>query len=258
MIKFQSFLSGSSGNCTFVTNDDVNILVDCGASGKYITECLNRIDVTPQNIDAILVTHEHRDHTTGVGILSRKYNIPIFANEDTWLGMEPIIGTIKEENRKIIQPDKDFAIHDFVIHPFDIPHDANHPVGYGFCDHDQKFTIATDIGHISDELIGQLAGSDYLILEANHDIDMLRNGRYPYPLKRRILGDKGHLSNEMAAQVCVMLAKTGTKAFWLGHLSEENNLPALAYETVNCMLKEEKIAVGSDVSLSVIPRYWLR
>lgn len=258
MIKFQSFLSGSSGNCTFLTNDSTKILVDCGATGKYITDCLGRLGISPDSIDAILVTHEHRDHTSGVGVMSRKFQIPVYATAPTWEGMDAIVGGIQEENRKVVPANEDFAIKDLVIRPFDIPHDANNPVGYSFTDHDHKFTIATDIGHISDELLENLRGSEYIIIEANHDIEMLRTGRYPYYLKRRILGDRGHLSNDMCGRLCAMLAKEGTRAFWLGHLSKENNIPQLAYDTVNSILKEQKICVGSDVGLSVIPRYWLR
>ncbi len=258
MIKFQSFLSGSSGNCTFITNDETSVLVDCGATAKYITQCLARIGVEPGRIDAVLVTHEHRDHTSGVGVFSRKYHVPVFATEGTWRGMERITGVISDSYRQNLAAEKELKIGNLSVLPFHIPHDANHPVGFRFCSEAEIFTIATDLGHISDELVEYLTGSDSMIIEANHDLQMLRTGRYPYPLKRRILSDRGHLSNDSCGRLCAMLAKTGTKSFWLGHLSKENNVPTLAYETVKSILKQEGICAGVDVGLNVLPRFWLK
>lgn len=258
MIKFQSFLSGSSGNCTYVTDDETHILVDCGATGKYITACLERLGVAPSEISAILVTHEHRDHVSGVGVFSRKYGVPVVATEGTWSAMPAIVGDIGESFRERCAPQKEFKIGALTIRPFGIAHDACNPVGYRFSETDSSFTIATDLGHISDELTEELSGSDSIILEANHDLEMLRTGRYPYHLKRRILGERGHLSNDTCGRLCAMLAASGTKSFWLGHLSKENNVPSLAYETVKSILKQEGISVCSDVGLNVLPRYWLK
>lgn len=258
MIKFQSFLSGSSGNCTYVTNDSAHILVDCGATGKYITQCMERIGAAPERLDAILVTHEHRDHIAGVGVLARKYRIPVYATEGTWQQMEHICGAVPADCRERCRSNGEFRIAGLTVRPFAIPHDAAEPVGYHFCDGDGAFSVATDIGHIGDELLEQLSGSTSVIIEANHDLDMLRTGRYPYPLKRRILGERGHLSNDTCGRLCSMLAQRGTKSFWLGHLSKENNVPALAYDTVKSILQEEGWAVGSDVGLNVLPRYWLK
>ena len=258
MIKFQSFLSGSSGNCTYVTNDSTHLLVDCGATGKYITQCLERIGVPPEKIDAVLVTHEHRDHASSVGVFARKYHTPVYATEGTWGLMENVCGVIPSDCQQRCESGVEFQISGLTIRPFTIPHDAAEPVGYRFSEDDGAFTIATDLGHISDELLEQLSDSDSVVIEANHDVDMLRTGRYPYPLKRRILGEKGHLSNEACGRLCKMLAQRGTKSFWLGHLSNENNMPSLAYETVKSTLQEEGLAVGSDVGLNVLPRYWLK
>lgn len=257
VLRFQSFLSSSSGNCTFITDGETNILIDCGANGKYITECLDRIDVSPDSINAILVTHEHRDHTLGVGILSRKYDIDIFASEDTWRGMEPIIGKVSHAHINSIQSKKRFLIGALEVTPFSIPHDAKGAVGYKLTSEGKSMAIATDTGHISDELFNNLKGCESVIVEANHDINMLRQGRYPFPLKRRILSEIGHLSNDDCGRLCAMLAKTGTKALWLGHLSKENNLPELAYKTVKDILEEQNIRVGNDVCLNVLPPTWI-
>ncbi|MBE7027627.1 MAG: MBL fold metallo-hydrolase [Ruminococcaceae bacterium] len=257
MIRFQSFLSGSSGNSTFLTDGEIKILVDCGANGKYITECLNRIDVYPDEIDAILISHSHRDHVSGAGVISRKYDIPIYTSEETWNDMTRIIGKIPDSNTKVINGGEQFLLGNIKIIPFSTPHDAGGSVGYRFETEKSKVAIATDIGHISYELYENLAGCDCVIIEANHDINMLKDGSYPYYLKRRILSDKGHLSNADAAKLCVMLAKSGTKSLWLGHLSHENNTPDLAYMTVRKALEGEGLRIGSDVALNVLPRFWV-
>lgn len=258
MIKFQSFLSGSSGNCTYVTNDDVHILVDCGASGKYITACLARLGILPDKIDAILVTHEHRDHVSGVGVMARKYNIPVFATHGTHQGMKSITGAFSDHLAQYISSGDDIKIGSLVVRSFTIPHDANEPVGYRIFEDSSSLCIATDIGHISDELADELSGCDSIIIEANHDPEMLRTGRYPYHLKRRIAGERGHLANDTSARLCLMLAEKGTKSFWLGHLSRENNTPSLALETVKSVLNNGGINVGADIGLGVLPQYWLK
>ncbi len=252
MIKFQSFLSGSSGNATFVTDDHVHFLVDCGAGGRYITECMRRIGISPSELSGIFITHEHHDHIAGAGILSRKFGIPIYATEKTWDAMENALGNILPHNKRILEGSLDF---DTVrVSFFPIPHDAADPVGYSFETLDGKFSIATDMGHISETVMAHIKGSDSVILEANHDVEMLQKGPYPFHLKKRILGDKGHLSNELCGKMCVSLAKTGTKAVWLGHLSGENNRPELAFETVSAVLKEENV---NGLSLNVLPKQWI-
>lgn len=257
MIKFQSFLSGSSGNCTYITDDNTHILVDCGAPAKYISACLGRLGVEPASIDAVLVTHEHRDHVSGVGVFARKYGVPVIATGKTWSAMQAITGKIPDSCVESCKPHKEFKIGSMNISPFAIPHDASEPVGYRFSENENRFTVATDLGYISDELTEELSGSDSIIIEANHDLEMLRTGRYPYHLKRRILGEKGHLSNDTCARLCAMLAQKGTKSFWLGHLSKENNTPTLAFETVREILKKEGFLAGADVGLGVLPASWL-
>lgn len=254
MIKFCSLYSGSSGNCIFIGTGNIRLLIDAGLSAKNITEALLSIGERPSELSAVLVSHEHSDHIRGAGIISRKFNIPIYANESTWEAMEQVIGPVNIKNRMYFNTGREFEISGVCVRAFPIPHDASEPVGFNFFVENKKLTIATDIGHISRELLDCLEMSDLLLLESNHDIEMLRVGRYPWPLKRRILGDRGHLSNEMAGKAAAYLAEKGTRNFLLGHLSKENNFPELAYQTVYNAFCEKKIHIGSDVTLDVALR----
>ncbi len=257
MIKFQSFLSSSSGNCTFVTDDKTNILIDCGAPVRYIEKCLMRLGVTPDSLSGVFITHAHSDHISAAGTLSKKYNLPIFATQETFALSGKYLSTISRKSAKIISADDDIIIGDMIVHAFSIPHDISGAVSFTVCDAESKFGIATDSGHISDEIINNLKDCESVIVEANHDVDMLMSGPYPYPLKKRILSDKGHLSNILCGNLCVALAKSGTKSFWLGHLSEKNNIPEIAYKTVHSILTEKGYNVGVDVALNVIPKLWI-
>ena len=254
MIKFCSLYSGSSGNSIFIEANGTKILIDAGLSGKKIIQALNSIGERPSDISAILVTHEHSDHIRGVGILSRMFNIPVYANEKTWEAISTQIGPVSADNMRCFVTGKEFEIGNMCIRPFPIPHDAVEPVGFNFFAFNRKVTTATDIGHITEEILESLVKSDLVLLESNHDIEMLKVGPYPWPLKMRVLGDKGHLSNEMAGKVAVHLAERGTCRFLLGHLSRENNFPELAYQTVYNALRESKIKVDSDVMLEVALR----
>lgn len=254
MIKFCSLFSGSSGNSIFVSQGRTKLLIDAGLSGRRIIDALHSEGEKPEELSAILVTHEHSDHTKGVGILSRKYNIPIFANEATWEAMEMDVGEVKPENRRIFNTDETFEVGSIGVRAFAIPHDAAGPVGYNLFVGNKKITTATDIGHINKPLLALWEDSDILFLEANHDEEMLKVGPYPWHLKKRIMGNTGHLSNEMAGKVIAYLAEKGMSRFVLAHLSKENNFPELAYQTVHNALSEKSIAVGSDVTLEVAMR----
>ncbi len=252
-IKFCSLISGSSGNCSFFTDGKTNILIDCGMSGKNLEKALLSIGTHAQDIDALLITHEHNDHIRGAGIVSRRYNIPIYATVGTHKCAN--IGDIKDENRKLIKPNSDFEIGTLGIRAFEIPHDSAEPVAYSMFSQGKKYTSATDMGYISNNLFNEIKGSDCILLESNHDIEMLKVGPYPYPLKQRILSNVGHLSNEVAAQAALALVKTGTQKIMLGHLSENNNRPEIAQlETYN-YLTQAGVKVGEDISLCVADRY---
>jgi len=254
MIKFCSLYSGSSGNSIFVGTDKAKILIDTGLSGKKITEALISIGEDPANLSAILVSHEHDDHVKGLGILSKRYNIPIYANEMTWQALNCNIKGIEHKNMKYFNNSKEFEILGLGIQAFSIPHDANDPVGFCFYFKGKKVTVATDIGHITPQLTECIEGSDLLLLESNHDIKMLEVGAYPWWLKQRILGEKGHLCNEVAGEVIADMAEKGTQHFLLGHLSRKNNFPQLAYQTTYNALTERNICVGKDVTLEVATR----
>lgn len=254
MIKLISLFSGSSGNSIYITNRTTHILVDAGLSGKRIEESIQSVGSCMKNIQGILISHEHRDHILGAGILSRRFNIPIYANKKTWDVMGKELGKIPEGCARTFVTGQTFMIGDISVHTFPTPHDAAEPVGFNMTYNGKKVTIATDIGHINGELLSNLVGSDMIMIESNHDIEMLKMGRYPWPLKQRILSDFGHLCNDMAAKVIAYLASFGTEKFLLAHLSKENNFPALAMETVKNALREKSIVPGRDVYLNVALR----
>ncbi len=248
-----SLRSSSRGNSAVAFTDKTKILVDCGISGKTALCCLADINISPEEIDAIVVTHEHIDHIRGVGVLCRKFNIPVYASEGTWYAMEREIGVIPRECIRVFS-DVYFDIGDIEVRPFDIPHDAAEPCGYAFFSQSGSAAVATDMGCIDDGVINALRGCDTVLLEANHDINMLAMGNYPQSLKNRIRGRKGHLANDDAGKVAAELVKHGTKNILLGHLSMENNYPPLAYNTVKNALESENIYMGRDVILDVARR----
>ena len=250
--RFCTLYSGSSGNSTLVSNGNTNILVDAGVSCAKICTSLKEIGFDPEEIDGIVLTHEHVDHIRGVDVLSRKYHIPVYASEGTFSKMN--LSGIDDKYIRCVKSGESFEIRDMGIYPFKIPHDAAQPLGYTMCVGDKRFSVATDIGHLSESLVKSLCKSDAVLLESNHDIKMLTDGAYPFYLKKRILGDFGHLPNDKAAWMATQLAKWGTTRIILGHLSKENNLPSLAFETSKNMLESNGIKVGSDVILKVADR----
>lgn len=253
-IRLCSLSSGSSGNCIFVGNDSSGLLVDCGVSGKEILCGLNNIGVCSSAIKAVVVTHEHTDHIKSVGIISRKLDIPIYANINTWNSMAELIGKVKAENVRYFTVGEELEIGGLGVRSYSIPHDAADPVGYCFFEGNRKVSIATDLGYFSDTVRENISGSDMVLLESNHDIEMLKVGRYPYFLKRRILSEHGHLSNEAAGHAVYELLQTGVREVLLGHLSKENNFPELAYETVKGILEKEQVKVNEDIRLELAPR----
>jgi phosphoribosyl 1,2-cyclic phosphodiesterase len=250
---FCSLYSGSSGNCTYISSHNTRILVDAGLPGKSIEKALKQIEVEPQSIDGIFVTHEHIDHIKGVGVLSRKYNLPIFANSLTWKSMIKTIGNIKEHNIKVIG-DKYVNVKDMDILRYNIPHDAACPSGYAIYSEGKKVCIATDMGAFSDEVKTSIEDSDLILLESNHDVEMLKFGPYPYTLKRRILSNIGHLSNEDCGRAIVNITNGKRKTIVLGHLSKTNNYPELAYKTVVNILRTNKISLNQEVVLTMAKR----
>lgn len=233
-MDFCSIASGSSGNCIFVGTDHTSVLIDAGISGKKVVAGLNEIGRKPEELDGILITHEHSDHIKGLGVLARKYGIPIYSAPGTIRTMmdQQTLGKVDPSLFCEVHPDEHFCIGDLGILPFRVSHDAAEPVAYRFCYGEKSVAVATDLGYYDDYIVNHLKNLDAVLIESNHDINMLQVGSYPYYLKRRILGEKGHLSNENAGRLLGEILNDRMKAVFLGHLSKENNYEALAMATV--------------------------
>jgi len=195
MLKFCSLYSGSSGNCLFICSNKTKILVDCGTSLKKICEGLASINSSIEEIDAILVTHEHTDHIQSLGLISKKYDLPVFANLETWRAMPNQKEKIHSKNINVFKNDMDFKLNELTIHPFSTPHDAADPCGFTIHNGKKKISIATDLGHINNNILKQLEKSSFILLESNYEPELLKVSRYPFVLKRRISSSNGHLSN---------------------------------------------------------------
>jgi len=247
-MKFCSIASGSSGNCIYVGSDTTNILIDAGISAKRIEEGLNGIDLKTSDIDAIIVTHEHIDHIGGIGVISRRYGIPVYATQGTIRGIlgTSSLGKVDASLFHEVKTDSKFTVKDLRINPFRISHDANEPCAFTVsCDH-KKIGVATDLGVYNDYIVENLKDSDLVLCESNHDVRMLQVGPYPYPLKQRILSDYGHLSNENCGRMVSQFLHDDIKHIFLGHLSHENNLPELAYETVRLEIESSDTKYHAD------------
>ncbi|MCD7819107.1 MAG: MBL fold metallo-hydrolase [Lachnospiraceae bacterium] len=234
-MNFCSIASGSSGNCIFVGTDHTSVLIDAGVSGKKVIAGLKEIDRKPEELDAILITHEHTDHIQGLGVLSRKYGLPVYCSAGTKHALLSgnMLGNVDESLFHEITPDEHFEIQDLDVLPFRVSHDAAEPVAYRLCHEDKCVAVATDLGYYDDYVIDHLRKLDAVLLESNHDVHMLQAGRYPYYLKQRILGLKGHLSNDNAGRLLNEILHDDMKGILLGHLSQENNLEDLALMTVS-------------------------
>jgi len=253
-MKFTNLFSSSKGNSLLVESENTKLLVDAGLPGSTIVNELKKIDVEIDEIDGILITHEHSDHVKGAGVLSRKGDIPIYVHKEAWEAIHRKIGNVKDENIYRIEEDKPFYINDVLINSFSIPHDAVAPIGFTIDDAKVKCGIATDMGMIVEDVIENLKECKFVFLEANHDELMLKKGSYPMHLKQRILSPFGHLSNNDSGRVLSELVKGKTERVRLGHLSEENNMSTVAYETVKNIAYESDMTEGKDYVLDVANR----
>lgn len=244
--------SGSSGNSTYIEAGDVRLLIDAGLSCRRIAALLESIGADPAQLTAILITHEHIDHIKGVNILSKKYRIPVYANVECWSSMREALKDVAPGNVCVFESDKPFFIGSVSILPFTTYHDSAHAVGFVVSHRGHSVAVCTDIGHIDRRILDTLAGSELVLLEANHDVDMLMAGGYPYPLKRRILSGSGHLCNEDCANALVELYRRGLKSAILGHLSAENNSPELALITARTVL--DAAGIGEDMQVALALR----
>lgn len=250
-MKITSLFSGSSGNCILFENEGVKLLIDAGVSARGVVCALEELGVDPRDIDGILITHEHDDHIKGAGILSRKLDLPVYANPGTLHASLSKLGKMKESNLRTFNTDEAFEIKGTEILPFSISHDAKDPVGYSFSNGKDRAVIATDTGIITDEIFSHLRGAKCALVESNHDVQMLKNGPYPAYLKKRILGEQGHISNYTAALLCKDLIESGTEQIILGHLSRHNNTPLIAVNTVCGYLENNNMLRGKDYTLNV-------
>lgn len=248
-MQFYPLYSGSTGNSSLVVHGKEKLLVDAGVTGKAALYALSRCGVDPHELTAILISHEHSDHIKGAGILSRKFDLPIYANEKTWNAIGDKLGMIADKNIRMFETDREFTLGDIDILPFAIPHDTADPVAFTFFAKGKKLAVATDMGHVTAKAEKALSGADLLLIESNHNIDLVKKSSYPKELQRRILGERGHLSNEACGELLCRLYKTGVKRAVLGHLSRENNTEELAYASVSAALAQA--GIGTDYMLKV-------
>ena len=249
-LSLTPLFSGSSGNAILISSGTSHILVDAGVSGRRIEEALHSVGQDVRDIKGILITHEHSDHIAGAGILSRKHDIPVYATAPTWEACSEKLGSVQSRLARVIGK-TGFYIDDLLIEPYDIPHDAADPVGYCVSCGARKLAVATDLGFFPKALEMKLQACNLVLLESNHDLNMLQTGRYPRALKERIRSRRGHLSNDDAADAAVRLACAGVSSILLGHLSKENNSEQLAFRTVTDALIAQGLTPGHDVSLGL-------
>lgn len=248
-MKVINLSSGSDGNLTYIESERSRILLDDGLSCKETEKRLSLLGVSGRDLDGIVLTHEHADHIKGVDVFSSKYNLPVFAHEDVWAGLDRKLERVPQHNRKIFLDD--FAIGDMIFSPVEVPHDVK-CFGFSISEGDRRLSVLTDLGHTTDQIFDAVRGSSLVYVEANHDLEMLKNcQKYPLSLKMRIAGKNGHLSNDASAQFIERLVKTGTRQVVLAHLSTENNTPDLAFEYITDVLAKHGLVEGEGFRIDV-------
>lgn len=253
-MKFQPLISGSSGNCQYIETRETKILVDAGMTGKKIQELLEEIQVNPKDLDGILVTHEHYDHTSAVGVLARRYGLKVFANENTWMAMEKTVKKIPSNQRVQFTTGEDFRIKDLQVQTIPIFHDCVHGTSFVLEDGTCKISMLTDTGWVSNAMLEKMKGADLYYIEANHDEELLRTGPYSFALKQRIASNRGHLSNHHAADVLSKLLEKKNEHVVLAHMSTDNNDPLLAVRTIREDLGLKNVHEGLHFTMEVAKR----
>ena len=255
-LSFLSLASGSSGNCYYLGTPEYGILVDAGIGIRTVKKVLKEKAINFSKIIGVLVTHDHADHIKTVGCFGEKYNLPVYSTEMVHAGIENsrFVEERLYQSKRVIEKEIPFLIKDFKITAFEIPHDSTDSVGYFIEYGEQKFMIATDVGHITDTIRKYMSKANMLILEANYDEEMLKSGPYPPFLKKRVSSPTGHLSNHDAAEFLATNYSPQLRYVWLCHLSRENNHPELVYKTVDIRLFQEGIRVGKDIFIYVLKR----
>jgi phosphoribosyl 1,2-cyclic phosphodiesterase len=249
-LRFLSLASGSSGNCYFIGNMTCGILIDSGIAVRTIKKRLKDMGIGLDQIYAVLITHDHADHIKSVGVLGEKYHIPVYTTRKVHEGIDScyvVTEKLTSRCRRFIENGETILIGEFQITSFPLPHDASDNTGYVVKYQDKTFTVATDLGHPTDLLCEYINKSDYVLLEANYDEEMLNKGSYPYMLKKRVGGTHGHLSNRAAAELLANNASERLSKIFLCHLSKENNTPECAFETISKV-------IGKNTEVIVLPR----
>ena len=257
MLKYLSLGSGSSGNCYLLSSDGVTILIDAGIGIRMLKRHLQSFGFEMSDIAGVLVTHDHADHIKSVGKLAAEFAIPVYATESVHAGISRnycVSPRLSVESKRYVVKDVSFGIGPFVITAFDVPHDSSDCVGYRIEVGGLRFCLLTDVGHVTDRIKEEVGEANYLVLESNHDLEMLMAGPYPAHLKGRISGPTGHLSNSEAGELLAGWSSPKLRRVWLCHLSEENNHPELARKTVDGILRSYGIVVGVDFELDVLKR----
>lgn len=253
MLRAATLASGSSGNCTVVSDGRIHILIDAGISARRITQGLRALGIEPRHLSGILITHEHADHVNGLPVLCRQIDAPLYTAEPTAFALCRKWGGLTDRFR-VFAPGQRFALGGLEVRAFANSHDCACPVGYCIADGRRKLALCTDTGVITPAAWEEAAGSDTLICEFNYDPELLRVGPYPYYLKERIRGEQGHLSNEVGASLAAWAAERGARQVVLAHLSQENNRPELALAAAGRALSGLGLSSGKDVELLAAPR----
>ncbi|HLQ96447.1 MAG TPA: MBL fold metallo-hydrolase [Pseudogracilibacillus sp.] len=240
-VRFSVLASGSTGNAFYIESGQDKLLVDAGLSGKQLDRLFQEAGVDPAQLTGILVTHEHSDHIKGLGIIARKYNLPIYANTKTWHAMEKQLGKLTTDQKFHFEPNTIQTFGSIDVESFSVSHDAVDPMFFTFRTEQKKIALVTDLGYVSERIKKTVEDADAYIFEANHDISMLQMGHYPWNVKRRILGDTGHVSNEDCGLALSDIISNKTKRVYLAHLSKDNNMKELARMSVNQVLHERGI-----------------
>lgn len=252
-MELRTLASGSSGNCALLSHQGVHLLIDAGISCRRITAALAACGIDPHSLSAVLITHEHSDHISGLATLTKKYRLPVYTSPGTARQLCYRIAAI-EDVLHPVSPNESFDLLPFHITPFATPHDAAQSMGFTFEADQRKAALVTDLGYVTPEVLSAVSGTHLLVCESNHDVDWVLSGPYPYPLKRRILGEQGHLSNEAGARLALTCAQQGAKTILLAHLSAENNTPAQALTTAETIFRAAGIDPLRDVLLAAAPR----
>ncbi|MBQ9988239.1 MAG: MBL fold metallo-hydrolase [Clostridia bacterium] len=253
-MTFCPLFSGSSGNSTYIATEKTALLVDAGMSARTIAKALRMVGGDPAALSGILITHEHSDHVRGIAQLCKQFAVPIYANRATFEAMGETARLLPTNLARVFETGHEFYIGEIAVRPFATPHDAAQSVGYALFARGRKACVMTDIGYMPKALLEEAAGADVMLIESNHDVALLREGKYPAALKQRILSRRGHLSNPDAGAAVCALAHTGVRRFYLGHLSRENNREELALNTVCTALENNGFRPGHDVGVTVAHR----